>query len=322
MPDLGAFHFLRPAWLAALAPIAWVAFALSRRASAAARWRGVVEPHLLVHLVVRPHRGFVLQPRHLLVATLALAAIALAGPSWRPEPSPFAEDVAPLVLALDLSSSMQVDDIRPSRFERAQQKVRDLLARRGKAPTALLVYAGSAHRVLPLTDDPGVIESFVTALDPSVMPLPGKNPAAAVRLAREMLADETTPGTIVFLTDGIATAAAPAFATRDGRSDQVVVLAIATDAGGRLPGSAERSALDRTGLETLEREAGAVIVGGTHDDADVERVERSITAHLAAARLDEGQEGRWRDDGWWLTWPILLCALATSRKGWMVRWES
>ena len=62
-----------------------------------------------------------------------IASLALAGPTWKREPTPFSEDQAPLVIALDVSSSMEMTDIQPSRLQRAQQKVRDLLALRSGA---------------------------------------------------------------------------------------------------------------------------------------------------------------------------------------------
>ena len=63
------------------------------------------------------------------------------------------EDTAPLVIAIDLSQTMDAIDIAPSRLERVKLKVRDLLALRAGARTAIVAYAGSAHIVLPLTDD-------------------------------------------------------------------------------------------------------------------------------------------------------------------------
>ena len=68
-----------------------------------------------------------------------------------------------MVVALDLSEAMLVQDIQPSRLERAQQKARDILAGRRGARTGLLAYAGSAHVVLPLCDDPSVFEEFLRA---------------------------------------------------------------------------------------------------------------------------------------------------------------
>jgi Ca-activated chloride channel family protein len=322
---LEQFHFLRPEWLWALVPAALIVFLLWRQQSATARWRSLIAPHLLDHLVVRPESRWHVRPSYLLGAVLALAAIAAAGPSWRQEPPPFTQDTAPLVIALDLSQSMLVEDIQPSRLERAQQKARDLLAERQGAKTALLAYAGTAHLVLPLTDDPQVLEAYITSLDPSVMPVPGKDPEAALRLAEEMLADEATPGTILFLTDGIAAADAPAFTRHSRQSrDQIAVLAFGTEQGGPVPLAdgrmGEVSTLDREGLETVKRESDAYVTVVTVDETDVRRIQRQVASHLTAVQQEDA-EGRWRDEGWWLVFPVMAMVLMWFRKGWVVQWE-
>ena len=58
--------------------------------------------------------------------------------------------------------------------------------------------------VLPLTDDAKVIEMYLVSLETGLMPVAGKDPSKALRLAEEMLAKETAAGTILFVTDGIA----------------------------------------------------------------------------------------------------------------------
>ncbi len=196
----------------------------------------MIAPHLLDHLFVRPKERTKLRPIHLFGIAMLLAVLMAAGPSWRREPPPFTVDTAPLILALDLSRSMLVKDVQPSRLERAQQKARDILDTRQGARTGLLVYAGTAHLVLPLTDDPSVLDTYVTALEASVMPVPGKDSAAALRLAQRMLADEQTPGTMLFLTGGIEPAAVETFESfsREQR-DQIAVLAVATAGGGAVP---------------------------------------------------------------------------------------
>jgi Ca-activated chloride channel family protein len=325
IPSLADFHFLRPHWLWALLPAALVIFLMWRQRSATARWRSVIAPHLLEHLVVRPKGRSWLRPELVIGVVLTLATLAVAGPSWRREPPPFTQDTAPLILALDLSEAMLVQDIQPSRLERAQQKARDILAGRRGARTGLLAYAGSAHMVLPLTDDPSVLDAYITSLDPSLMPVPGRNTAAALEQAGEMLADDPTPGTVLFLTIGIEAEAAPAFSAygRDHR-DQVAVLAVGTAQGGPIPqgdgGFGEISTLDREGLEAVERQAGAYVTTVTVDDTDVRRINRQIASHLTAVHQDDA-EGRWRDEGWWLVLPLVALTLMWFRQGWTVQWE-
>ena len=96
MPETGAayFHFLRPLWLLALVPVAVVLALLLHRQGTRKRWGNVIASHLLAYLIVAPRR-WMPNPAYLVAAGLALASLALAGPSWRREMPPFVEDKAP-----------------------------------------------------------------------------------------------------------------------------------------------------------------------------------------------------------------------------------
>ena len=65
---------------------------------------------------------------------------------------------------------MNQPDVAPTRLERAKQKISDLLAARAGARSGLIAYAGTAHLVMPLTDDRSVIVPFLAALATSLMP--------------------------------------------------------------------------------------------------------------------------------------------------------
>ena len=171
---LESFHFLRPQWLLVLVPTLGF-YIVVRRSSPEHQLRRVIAPHLLQHLKVSGGSGLIFRPLHLITMLLALGALALAGPTWERERSPFAEDTAPLVIALDLSLTMNAIDVQPSRLERSKQKIRDLLAIREGARTALLAYAGTAHTVLPLSDDASIFETFLSALQTNVMPVEGSD---------------------------------------------------------------------------------------------------------------------------------------------------
>ena len=131
------------------------------------------------------------------------------------------EDKAPLAIAIDLSQTMDAIDVSPTRLERAKLKVRDLLALRQGAKTAIVGYAGSAHLVLPLTDDATLIETYVDALATALMPTPGKDTTKALAVAEAALANAEAPGTILFITDGVEGRAFDAFKTTaaETRSD-------------------------------------------------------------------------------------------------------
>jgi Ca-activated chloride channel family protein len=336
MPDPSAFaefHFLRPAWLLALLPAAMLWLIVRRRGNVERQWRKVIAPHLLAHLKVGSGDRWRFRPLHLTVLVLVLGAAGLAGPTWEREISPLAEDTAPLIIALDLSASMNAVDVQPTRLERAKQKVRDLLILRTGARSALIAYAGSAHIVLPLCDDPAVFETFLAGLESDVMPVAGKEPALALALAEKLLADEPTPGSILFLTDGIAEEHAPVFADHARRGDdEVLVLAVGTREGGPIrkgedgfetdaSGRRAVATLDIAGLQALEAQAGAFVDGVTVDDADVGRIQRRVQSHMLEVRQQD-ETVRWKDQGYWLAVPVALLSLLWFRKGWTIRWSA
>ena len=327
---IGDFHFLRPEWLFALLAAAALAWVVSRREDVRSRWRGTIAPHLLDHLVVDPSRRLRLRPLHLTVALLALGAIAAAGPTWERERPPFVEDKAPLAIAIDLSRTMDAIDVAPTRLERVKLKVRDLLALRKGARTAIFVYAGSAHMVLPLTDDEGLIRTYVDSLATGMMPVPGKDTAKALEAVEAGLAREDTPGTILFMTDGVESHAFDAFKNYKGKNE-IMVLGVGTAAGGPVKtgkasfladatGQRVFAKLDVEGLRKLRSETGVQVATVTLDDADVRWIQRRVQAHLQQKQAEE--KLRWRDFGWWMVIPITVLGALWFRRGWTIRWAS
>jgi Ca-activated chloride channel family protein len=330
-PAFAEFHFLRPLWLWLFVPAALVVWLFHRRDDPERPWRGIVAPHLLPHLLVGRGGRFRLRPAHRVAAFLIVATLAVAGPTWQREPPPFVQDKAPLVVALDLSRTMDAIDVSPSRLARGQQKIRDLLALREGARTALLAYAGSAHVVLPLTEDRRILETYLEALATGLMPKPGKDAPRALAAAEELLAKEPVAGTILFVTDGISKAQVPAFVAQKAKSrTQIAVLGVGTSEGGPLRdgkgfltegGRRVVATLDREGLLALARDAGAFVATATLDDKDVARIQRGVQSHMeTAVQNDPG--ARYRDFGWYLTPALALLGALWFRRGFSLRWAS
>lgn len=325
------FHFLRPWWLLFIPYALWTHLRLRRAYSATIQWQGAIAPELLEHLTVAGRRRRRLRPYQLMTVLLVLTSLAVAGPAWDREVTPFTQDRAPLVIAIELTPSMLCIDQQPSRLERARHKVHDLLARRRGARTALIGYAGSSHQVLPFTDDPALLDAYLEALHPNLMPRDGDAPTRALALAEMLLAGEDVAGTVLFLTDGIDRTDADAFgafATRTG--DQVVLLAFG-DGGGAietegldlstLPAARlEALPVDRAGLEAVASASGGSVVAATLDDDDLAAIQRRVRTHLVSA-IEADEALAWRDRGYPLVWAVASCMLFWFRRGWTVQWR-
>ncbi len=322
------FHFLRPWWLLALLAALGFLWLASRQSDMRARWREMIAPQLLDHLVSDDPAKGRLRPYHLTAILIAVGALALSGPTWQRELPPFVQDEAPLVIAIDLTQTMDAIDVTPSRLERAKLKVHDLLALRPAAKTAIIAYAGSAHLVLPLTDDSALVQIYVNSLATRIMPVAGKDTTGSLSLAEKTLANETTSGTILLMTDGVEAASLDSISKRPDRNS-LVILGIGTAEGGPVKSADGRFATDASGsrifarldTEALKRLQGlgdASVATFTADDGDVQWIVQRIKTHFEQKAAES--ETRWRDFGFWLTIPIALLAAFSFRRGWVVRW--
>lgn len=319
-------HFLRPWWLLALLIPLVILWLAARADDIRERWKGMIAPHLLDKLIVEANRHGRINPSWLLAGLMVLCAIAAAGPTWQREAPPFVQDTAPLMIAVDLSPTMDAIDISPSRIERAKLKIRDILAARPGAKTAIVAYSGTAHLVVPLTEDTSLIESYTDALATRIMPQPGKNTSGALSLSNTIFKSEGVAGTILFLTDGIEPAALGPL--KDAKTNGIIILGIGTAEGGPVKtadgsfltgagGGRLLPKLDVEALKQVQSATGADVATITDDDTDIRWIIQRISTNFADAQTSEGN--RWRDAGWWLVAPVALLLALSFRRGWVVK---
>ncbi len=300
------FHFLRPFWLLAVLPALAVWWGLWRQQDRTASWRQVVDPHLLEHLIVGESTRRRLRPVQLLLVIWIISTVALAGPAWRTEPSPFADDEAGLVVLLKVSGTMLASDVQPSRLERAKHKLRDLLELRKGSSTGLIVYSGSAHLVMPLTRDDRIVSTMVEDLTPELMPVDGDALAQALQLAGQVLAKSGVPGSALIIADNVSPSQVQTLSTAE------IALPVQF-----LSVQSQGAPVDN-GLQSAATRLNAPVAELTVDQTDVERVARRAQSRLiAVSATNEGT--RWQDAGYALLPLLALFALMWSRRGWLVR---
>jgi Ca-activated chloride channel family protein len=296
----GAFHFIRPLILLALPVVALIWWRLRRGGQQDRLPNGVIAPHLKAALTVGAAARRRILPVDGAALALVLAILGAAGPTWSRSVDPFAAQSAPAVIVLKVTPSMLAEDVAPSRLERGKQKIRDFLDLRAGARSALVAYAGTAHGVVPMTGDPGVMLPYLEGLEPDVMPVEGADAGAALALAEQLLAQEDAPGGILFVADTVDPADTAALSAGDGA---VAVLAM-------LP-----AGLRDRGLDGL----AVPVVPVTPDAGDLQQLDRQLNAAFRQAQLENTSQP-WEDRAWWLAWPLAFLVLIWFRRGWTIRW--
>jgi len=322
LASLDQFHFLRPAWLLLLVPAGFLAWSVYQRSDSLRAWKKVISPHLLEHLLMHESgESGRWKPIYVLGLAWLVGILAMAGPSWQMQASPFSEDQSALFIVVKVTPEMLARDIQPSRLQRSVMKIHDLLELKSDVRTGLIAYAGSAHLVMPLTSDAGIIDNFAEALEPGIMPKDGDEPAEAIALANQRLKNASVPGSIVLITDSLDTSQFPALEAIY-RQDAYGVHILAMAAGPEVippPGSHPAPPLDMKSLRGAARIMDGTVTEVTADRRDVEKLSASIDRSIRSAPAQEGQ--RWKDEGYYLLIFLALIVLTFFRRGGSVTTE-
>ncbi len=321
------FHFLRPLWLLALVPLAWVVWMLWQRQVRRNGWQQLIPAHLLSHLMEGEHQTRTRWPATIAAICGVIATLALAGPAWQQINTPVEKSVAPVVVVTDLSSSMLATDIAPNRLTRVKQKLTDIVRQREDGVTALVAYAGSSHVVAPLTDDSATLTNLVQAMDPSIMPVPGRAPEQAISQAIQLLnSGSSQGGTILLVTDSLTPQQSTTINQLMASSGhKLSIMGVGSENGAPIPNANGALLRNRDGsivMAQLERDIlqkTAQANGGSYHDlsltsADINTLIPSTSTFDSTMRVDRTFD-TWHDEGRWLALLLLPLMLAGFRRG-------
>lgn len=326
------FQFLRPIWLLGLIPTLICFFALWRINSVVTAWDKAIDKSLLPYLLDRSKNAAQRTPLFILLGAWTLAVFSMAGPVWEKLPQPVQKREDALVIVLDLSLSMFAPDHEPSRLDLAKRKLRDILSLREEGQTALVVYAGDAHTVTPLTDDVVTIAALVPSLSPNIMPLFGSNPMLAIDAAIKLLDDvEANRGKILLMTDGISGFDQEALITAQIQETdyELLIMGIGTEEGAPIRTNDGNLLTDDSGTIIIPKLNKNVLqslanrVNGRYHD--IQLADSDLAYLLSDLNpLDDNQLSDveeefdvWYETGPWLLLLVLPLAAMSFRRGWL-----
>jgi len=299
------------AWALLAVPMAaWLYWrAAQARSRALARFGEVALVRQLAD-VVRPWRRTV--KAVIVVLALAGMGVALVGPRFGTQLKTVERRGVDLVVALDVSTSMQATDVAPSRLKRAKKEIRDLEARLRGDRVGLVLFAGSGFVQCPLTTDYGALRLFLDAAGPDRVPVSGTSFGAALDAALQAF-DAATPASdstarpgdtrsrvVLFLSDGENHVGDLETIKQRAEKEDVTLFTagIGTEEGGEIPiyengqrvgvkrdqqGNVVRTRLDEETLTTLAEGGAYFRIGSTSSAlADVPTALRQLETSVMA----------------------------------------
>lgn len=325
LPDITQLHFIRPwAWLLLL-PIIILWWLYRTKGQQASGWAKLIDQHLLGWMMPNSQLGKSIKwQKNLLLILWILLVIALSGPSWNKLPQPVFSNLASRVIVLDLSTSMDAQDVKPSRLARAKFKLTDILKNIQDGQTGFVVYAGDGFILSPLTSDTDTIDNMVDVLSTNLMPLVGSIPSKGIEKAIELLDNGAAgEGDIIWITDGAKEQELDKISSLISKAPyELNILAIGTAEGAPIPmsngsgfvkdtnGNIVIPKLNYNELANFADDIGATLTPMTAGNQDIE-----LLLQRQALSLEEKLEKQdimadsWEDAGFWLLFlalPILL----------------
>jgi Ca-activated chloride channel family protein len=323
-------YWFRPWWLLLLPVLGWLIWQLWHRQKRAGRWQMILPPAFHAALLSGGGGRDSKLPWITLGIAWVLTVLALLGPSWQRVEQLSQKPADPVVVVLELTPEMLATDVAPNRLEQARRKLLDLLQNRSDAQTAIVVYAGSAHTLVPLSDDLSTSRNLLDALKPSLMPVAGHRADIAVTKALSLLNQgDLGEGRILLIGSTLTELEREGIdQALDGKSTQFLMLGIGTAEGAPVAqedgsflkddqGAILVPRLDSPSLKAFANDLGGRYHQARLDDSDLRGLglldgPRNLRNNGQTLRLDT-----WADQGYWLLLPLLLLAACAGRRGWL-----
>lgn len=324
-------HWFRPWWLLILPLLGWLLWRLWNRQKRIGRWQMILP--IAFHAVLL-NGGSGRESKLPWIAMgfgWALGLLALLGPSWQRVEQTSQKPVDPLVVMLELTPEMLATDSPPTRLEQARRKLMDLLQARSDSQTAIVVYAGSAHTLVPLSDDLATSKNLLDAIKPSIMPESGQRADLAVKKALELLRQGALgEGRLLLIGSSLSEQERQGIRlTMSGQPQPLLILGVGTaegapvaqDKGGFLKdaqGAILLPRLDSASLKDFAEQFDGRYSSLRMDDQDLRELGLLDTPKNIRSDGQIVQLDTWADQGYWLLLPLLLLAACAGRRGWVL----
>jgi Ca-activated chloride channel family protein len=184
---MSSWIFLRPWCLLGLVPVMAIAIYWWFRSQKQNDWQQVCDPQLLQYLQYTHGNQQWRKTWFCVISSLVMMVLGLAGPSWYKIPAAIGQIQKPVMVIMDLSPQMLLDDISPSRVERAKFLLEDILQHHQDMQWGLMVFSQMPFLVSPITNDIQNILNFLPVMTPQILPVGGYDVEKALDKAKNVL---------------------------------------------------------------------------------------------------------------------------------------
>ena len=329
--DWNAFHFLRPQFLWVLLPVLLILIIGLIGIRDDVKWKKHIAPHLRPFMIKKGSERLKIVMQILSFFIISFAVLGLAGPTWKKMELPEKILETPLIILLDLSQSMMADDIQPNRLERAKFKISDFLEAKPKVRIGLVGFSGTAHTLVPLTNDYKIIGSYLKNITTNVLPYQGTDLESGLILSDSLIKATKAPGTILLLTDEFTNETFQTIQSISiNNTTKIEIMPFGTSIGAGVPalgsktpmrdanGNVVTSSLNQEVIKKLSSLNNIHINNLTLDKTDVQFLAKSISKDLEFREKDDSKEENWQDAGMLFIIPFAFFILMWFRKGWVI----
>ena len=137
------------------------------------------------------------------IISISFLILALVNPKMGTKLKTVKREGVDVVFALDVSRSMLAEDIAPNRLEKSKQIISKIIDKLGSDRVGIIIYAGNAYPLLPITTDHAAAKMFLQNASPDLVSSQGTAINEALNLAKTYYNnDEQTNRFLIIISDG------------------------------------------------------------------------------------------------------------------------
>jgi Ca-activated chloride channel homolog len=255
-------------------------------------------------------------PDILFILFIMLVLVALARPQRINEQVEQTAEGIDIILALDVSGSMELQDIKPNRLDAAKEVALEFINGRVQDRIGLVVFAGDAYSLSPLTIDYQLLRESINSIGFKMIENDGTAIGSALAVATNRMRDSQAKSKVVILiSDGENTAGSldPQMAAQLANNFNIKLYSIGIGKDGQVPYAVDDSGKTlfvETNLDESSLRDVAEIGSGRFFRADSKDALQQVFRSINDLEKTEVSEKRFRDtkDYYqvYLKWALLL----------------